>query len=296
MDTIRRLKVIVSIADEGSLAAAGRKLSVSLPTVSRVLADFEKTADAPLFERSARQCRLTEAGQIFVDRARQITLDYGEMLDVAAGVRRQPKGKVRMTAPLTFGRMHVMPAICTFLQEHPGIDVGLHLTDAVVDMASEGFDLGVRIGEVEAPSLIARRIGSVTWWTVASPDYLEKHGTPHAADDLTQHQWIQHSRLEREEFLQGQKATRRPAVLNTRLIVNDASSALEAARRGLGITSLLSYQAAADVTEGKLLRILPDLESKPHPISLVYPATRRTIERLQLLMDHLASKMAPTAR
>lgn len=275
MDSLRNLKVVVSIDDEGSLVAAAHKLGLSLPAVSRALSRFENTLGVILFERTARRCRTTDAGRSVVERSRRLLADYAEMLEAADGTWKQPWGKTRVTAPLTFRRLHLVPAICRFLDENPGIDIGLNLTDAVVDLQAEDYDLGVRIGPVETPTLIARRVGSVRWWTVASPAYLEKYGAPNAPSNLAQHHWIQHSDLAHERQWPGHLPQPRPAVRDVRLVVNDATSALDAARRNHGVASVLSYQAANDVAQGHLIRVMTNHEPPALPVSLVYPEIRR---------------------
>lgn len=289
MDRLRQLKVVITIDDEGSLAAAGRKLNLSLPSISRILGELETSLGAVLFERSARRCRATEAGQLLVRRSRRLLADYDEILETVGSRWNEPQGKLRMTAPLTFGRMHVLPAVCRFLKECPLIDVGLELSDAVVDLQADDFDLGVRIGPVEAPSLITRRVGFVQSWALASPSYLARYGVPQKPDDLPHHHWIQHSSLRAPGPLSLHGASAR--ALDMRLIVNDAPSALEAARADLGITLALSYQATDDVGEGKLVRVLVDFEPEPTPVSLVYPETRRTVQRLRRLLDFLTTAM-----
>ncbi|ANH08159.1 LysR family transcriptional regulator [Shinella sp. HZN7] len=289
MDRLRQLKVVVAVEEEGSLVAAGRKLNLSLPSISRILGELEQSLGVVLFERSARRCRATEAGRVLVHRARHLLADYDEILQVVGGRWNEPQGQIRMTAPLTFGRMHVLPAVCHFLKEHPLIDVGLELSDGIIDLQAEDFDLGVRIGPVDAPSLIAKRIGYVHWWALASPSYLSRHGVPQEPNDLSRHHWIQHSSLRSPGPLSLHGSS--PRVLDMRLIVNDATSALEAARVDLGITSALSYQAAEDVAEGKLVRVLVDFEPEPLPVSLVYPETRRTVQRLRRLVDFLTKEL-----
>ncbi|MHA7777319.1 LysR family transcriptional regulator [Roseibium sp. M-1] len=289
---LRHLKVIVAIDEEGTLAAAGRRLGLSLPSVSRILSQVEADLGGVLFERSARRCQATAAGREVVERSRQLLADYSEMMEAVSGNWIEPKGTVRMTAPMTFGRLHVLPAVCRFLETNPGIDIGLHLSDAVIDLNAEEFDLGLRIGVVTTPSLVVRRVGTVCWWMLASPEYLEKHGCPQSVKDLAGHLWIQHSSILQPTRSPRQMFGAHAATMSTRLAVNDAPAALEAARRGAGIVSALSYQAAADVAERRLVRILADTGPSPLPVSLVYPETRRTIERVRRLVDFLALELS----
>ncbi|AKM07893.1 Transcriptional regulator [Pelagerythrobacter marensis] len=295
-DSLRHLRIIVAIDEEGSLAAASRKLGLSLPSISRILSQSEANIGARLFERTARRCVSTEVGSIVLERSRQILADYTEMFEIAGGSWREPKGLVRMTAPVTFGRLHVVPSLCRFLDANPAIDVALHLTDAVVDLTDAGFDVGLRIGPVTSPSLVAKRVGEVAWWTLASRDYLDRHGTPASPADLGGHKWIQHSSILQPARSPQDLFGPQTATPSTRLAVNDAMAALEAARRGMGILSALSYQAQKDVDEGRLVRIRFPGEAEPIPVSLVYPETRRRIERSRRLVDFLAEDFGKLLR
>jgi len=289
---LRHLKVLVAIDEEGSLAAAGRKLGLSLPSISRILSQAEVDLGGPLFERSARRCQATVAGRLVVDRSRRLLADYFEMVEVVSGNFVEPKGNVRMTAPVTFGRLHVLPTLCRFLEANPLIDVGLQLSDTLIDLNAEEFDLALRIGVVSTPSLVVRRLGTVSWWTLASPEYLERNGRLCTTRDIAGHRWIQHSNLLQPARLPHQLFGSDAVPVRERLAVNDAAAALEAAIRGVGVVTALSYQAAEHVANGKLVRVLVDFEPASLPVALVFPETRRTIERVRRLVDYLAFELS----
>ncbi|WP_274425195.1 LysR family transcriptional regulator [Chelativorans sp. YIM 93263] len=297
MDQLRELRTAIAIEEEGSLAAAARKLNTSLPSVSRTLAGLESRLGLTLFDRSARRCQATEAGRSLLNRSRRLLAEYDDIVADTAKRWNEPRGLVTVTAPLTFGRLHVVPAISRFLLENPAIDVALELSDAVVDLQDDLFDVAVRIGPVRTTALVVRRVAAVSWWTLASPGYLASHGIPLRPDDLRNHIWIQHSNIRVPAGFRtaaGQRSRLIP--LKPRLVVNDATAALEAAQTGLGICSAYSYQATEAVASGKLVRILRENEPRPMPVSIVYPEVKRTIARLRKLSSFLGPELSSRLR
>ena len=294
MDRLRELQTLVAIIDTGDLAGAARRLNRSPPSISRDLADLERRAGATLVERSTRSCRPTPAGLRLAEDARPLIASYAEAIGHAAGSASEPRGLVRVTAPITFGVNLVAPLITRFLDTHPEVTIDLQLLDRVVDLVEEDFDLAVRIGRLEDSSLIARPVGRLRRVLAASPAYLEANGEPAHPGELVQHEVIRHGSRGADTVLafltEGSRTIEvRP---HARFTVNQPEAAIAAAREGRGIVRALSHQVCADMRDGRLRRILKEFEPEPLPVHCVWPQSRRSWRRVRLLVDHLVSGLA----
>ncbi len=291
MDRLDELAIFIAILDEGSLAAAGRKLRRSPPAVTRALAVLEDRVGARLLERTTRKSRPTEAGKRLADHARQVLAGYGEAVrEVAAA---SVRGVLRVTAPLVFGRRHVMPIVASFLDAHPGLRVELVLHDKNLNLIDEGLDVALRIGQLADSSLVVRRVGEVRRVLVASPSYLAGRAPLRTPRDLTRHDVIfTATRPGPLEWRFG--ASRRDHVVRLvpRLIVNEVEATLFAVRAGRGIGRALSYQVADDLASSALVRLLPELEPPPLPVQLVVPSARHLSPRARSFVDHAARALA----
>lgn len=288
-DQLTLLRTFVAMVEEGSLVAAARALRRSPPAVSRSLADLEALAGVTLVERTTRRFKPTEAGRRLADRAKLILAAFDEALSEAAGETLDPRGLVRITAPLTFGRAHVAPMVASILDAHAQIVVDLQLADRIVDLHEENFDIGVRIGPVADASLIRFTLGQVREVTVASPGYLEGRTAPMTPSDLSTHDIIQHTSLGAAEPWWFQTPDGRPekAAVRARFAINQADAAIAAARAGRGVVRVLSYQVADDIRRGELRLLLEAFERPPKPVTLVWPEARRSLGRVRLVLEHL---------
>lgn len=274
LDKIEALRAFSAIADQGGFAAAARHLRVSPQVVTRAIAGLEHELGAQLLHRTTRSVRLTEEGAAFLARCRQILSDLRDAEQQVMGARSEPHGELIVTAPVVFGRMHVVPVIATLLGRHPQLVIRLLLLDRMVNLVEEGIDVAVRIGELPDSSLRAIKISEVREVLVASPSYLEKHGAPAKPTDLQRHQLIQFMSLNGGEDWrfgpnEGQIVRVRP-----RLEVNSADAAITAAQAGLGITRVLSYQVSAAVASGRLRTVLGAFARPPVPVSVLMPPGR----------------------
>jgi DNA-binding transcriptional LysR family regulator len=241
MDRLDELAIFVAILDEGSLAAAGRKLRRSPPAVTRALAVLEERVGARLLERTTRRSRPTEAGKRLADYARHVLAGYGEAVrEAAAGAVR---GVLRVTAPLVFGRRHVTPIVTGFLDSYPGIRVELILDDNNLDLVDDGLDVALRIGALADSSLVVRKVGEVRRVLVASPRYLASRPPLRTPDDLVRHDVnLTMARSGSPELRFAGLPAEQIVRLVPRLLVNDIDALLLAVRAGRGICSALSYQ------------------------------------------------------
>jgi DNA-binding transcriptional LysR family regulator len=289
MGRLRELQTLVAIVETGSLAAAARRLRRSPPSISRDLADLEARVGAGLVERSTRMCRPTSVGTRLAEDARPLLAGYDEALGQAAGETMIPHGSMRVTAPITFGGDYVAPLVTAFLDDYSQISIELDLSDRIVDLAEEGFDLAVRLGRLADSAMIARSVGEVRRLFVASPAYLTARGIPRRPADLAAHEIIQHvwRGAGVPITFPGESGSAVPT--HGRFAVNQPEAAIAAAREGRGIVSVLSHQVNAELRSGELVRILSDFEPDALPVSLVWPPSRRSWRRVRLLVDHLAS-------
>jgi DNA-binding transcriptional LysR family regulator len=274
VDRLAAIYVFVAISEAGSLSAAGRRLGLPLATVSRNLSALEDHVGARLITRTTRRLVLTEPGLQYLESCRRILAELEAAELRLAGDQAEPQGELAFTAPVVFGRLHVLPIVVAFLAAHPRVSARMLLVDRIVDLVEEGLDLSVRIGALSDSSLIATRVGATRYVACASPGYLAERGTPTNPRELTDHDCISFNTLslsERWRFY-----GRKPQVVSVkpRLSVNTAEAAIDAAVAGLGITRVLSYQAAACLADGSLRLVLEAFEPEAAPISLLHREDR----------------------
>jgi DNA-binding transcriptional LysR family regulator len=292
MDRLEAMAVLLAVVDAGSLSAAARRLGTPLPTVSRKVAELEAHLHTRLLHRTTRQLALTEAGASYVAACRRILDEVGEAERIATGEYATPKGELVVTAPVVFGRLHIVPVVAQFLAQYPEIDIKLVLTDRVVHMMEEQIDVALRIGQLPDSSLKAAGVGMVRWVVCASPAYLEQHGVPKAPRELAGHNCISFDVMESRRawvFGSGKSALSVPVV--SRLEVNTAEAAIGAATLGVGLVRVLSYQVADALAKGALKLVLEDYESAPFPISLVHKGQTPLPLKLRAFLDFVAPRL-----
>jgi DNA-binding transcriptional LysR family regulator len=286
------MAVFLEAVETGSLSAAGRKLGMPLATVSRKLSDLEKHLGARLLQRSTRQLVLTDAGRDYLAACKRILEDVTEAERAVAGEYNEPRGELVITAPIVFGRLHVLPVITEFLGAYPEVDVRLVQGDQVVNLLEDHVDLAVRVGRLPDSSLLARQIGSIHRVVCASPAYFTAYGTPAVPSDLGMHRCVAF------EQIGGSAAWTFPVdgkdlaiPIRPRFIVNTAEAAIDAAIAGVGVTRVLSYQIEAAHRVGRLSLALRAFEPAPMPVSLVYGGQRRLPLKLRAFLDFAAPRL-----
>lgn len=292
MDRLDAMSLLLTVVECGSLSAAGRRMNMPLATVSRRLADLEAHLGTQLLTRSTRSLALTDAGQGYVTACRRILDQVDEAERLASGEYRAPRGGLMVTAPIVFGRLHVLPVAVEFLKAYPEVDLRLMLADRVLDLMEEHVDLAVRIGELKDSSMRAVRVGEIRRLVCASPAYLAERGTPTRPSDLEGHCRVVFSGpqdLTNWSF-QGEDAGE-VVSFRPRLTVNTAEGAIDAAASGFGITRVLSYQVAAAIKEGTLVTILDEFAPPPLPINLVYAAQRLIPQKLRAFLDYATPRL-----
>jgi DNA-binding transcriptional LysR family regulator len=293
MNRLEAMSTLLAAIDAGSLSAASRRMRVPLATVSRRVSDLEGHLRAQLLVRTSRRLELTDAGRAYVHAIRDILTSVDEAERAAAGEFAQPRGNIAVTAPIVFGRLHVLPVVIAFLKAHPEINVRLMLTDRVTNFAEDQVDVALRIGALADSALIAARLGSVRRVVCASPAYLSAHApTPKHPGDLKGHGCITFEGLTSPtQWTFGSGKARVSAPVHSRLVVNTAEAAIDAAAAGLGITRVLSYQIEAAVRQRKLTTILTDFEPEPAPVSLVYPGQGALALKTRAFLDYATDRL-----
>ena len=289
MDRADSIAVFTEVADRGSFAKAARHLQRSPAAVTRAVADLEARLGVRLLNRTTRAVSVTEAGQRFLAGARRVLADLTEIEQAAIGLGSAPRGELRVTAPIEFGRRHVLPLVTDFLARFPEVSVRLALIDRPVDLVEEGFDAALRIGALADTSAIATRVGALRRIAVAAPAYLKRHERPQTPRDLAGHDTIAFAAIESAErwrFAGGIEVAIKP-----RLIVNTAEAAIDAAAAGFGITRVLSYQVIDALADKTLVRLLREHEPDEIPVHVLYPDGRHPPPKLRAFLDALVPRL-----
>lgn len=267
------MRAFVAVAGRGSFAEAARQLRVSPSVATRAIAQLEDQLGLTLLTRTTRSLRLTERGTIFLESCHQILDDLDAAERRLRGEDADPRGEMTVSAPVVFGRLHVLLIVARLLQQHPRLKVRLLLSDRNVHFVDDGVDVAIRIGALADSSLLATTLGSVSRVLVASPAYLAEHGEPQSPGDLGAHDIIAFDGL----GVTNEWRFRSPDSLiriDPRLTVNSADAAIAAAEAGLGITRALSYQVRTAIAAGRLAPLLEVFAEPPSPVSAVYPSRR----------------------
>ena len=275
MDRFDAMTAFVVVCETQSLTAAARRLGLSPSVMSRQIAALESRLGARLFQRTTRQISLTDAGARYLERARRILADVDEAERAAQSDKTEPSGRLSVTAPLIFGRLHVAPLLARLVERHSKVSVELALSDRFVNLIEEGHDLAIRIGHLPDSQLIARRCGETRRALVASPSYLARAGVPQHPVDLLRHDTI--------AFMPGtppfnwhfnEGGADLKVSLAPRFLTNSGDTAIALALDGVGIARVLYYQVLEAVSEGRLVEVLAPFAPEPMPIHAVYPSAR----------------------
>ena len=282
------MRAFIEIVDRGSLTAAAEALDRSQPTMVRTLATLESHLGVRLLRRTTRRMSLTSEGRDYLERCRRILADVDEAERAVMQDEGEPRGEIRITAPVQFGQLHIAPALSGFLQRFQQVRVDLVLLDRNVDLVEEGFDLALRIGHLADSSMIAVRLGEVHKVVCASPELLLETGVPDHPQALSGLPCIRLHNLPRALEWQFREGGRKLSVrVNGRFDTNQIAAAQTACAHGVGFGQFLSYQVQQLIGEGRLVPVLEAFQPGPSPVSLVYPASRLVSTRLRALQNCL---------
>lgn len=294
MDRLEAMAMLVKVTETGSLSAAGRALQVPLATLSRRISDLEAQLGTRLLTRTTRKLTLTDAGQAYVAAARRI-LDLVDAAEQeATGEFTAPKGDLVVTAPVLFGRLHVLPIVADFLAAFPQIDIRLVLADRNVDLVDDHIDMAVRIGHLPDSAMVATQVGVLRTVVCASPALLARLGAPHAPEDLAQWPCIAVDApgpASSWRFGDPRSARAREVVVRPRLRVTHPEAAADAAVRGIGIARLLHYQAVDALRRGALQLVLEPWEPPPVPVHLLHASRGQMPLKMRRFLDTAAPRL-----
>lgn len=294
MDRLSEMEAFATVVDQGGFTDAARKLGISKSAVSKHVSALEARLGARLLNRTTRRVSPTEIGLAYYDRARRVLNDAGEADALVTSMQSAPSGLLRISVATDFGVNLLSPVLGDFLREYPEITVNMVLSNRYVELISEGFDMAVRVGELEDSSLRARKLTDTTKRMIAAPSYFEKYGRPERIDDLNDHKLLHYANSSSAAVWKitapsGEKRQVRTAGW---LTVNDGQSLLNAAISGLGIAYLPSFLYANALKEGLVEDAVPDLPMEKHGIYAVYPPGRFTQPKVRAFIDFLVERFA----
>jgi DNA-binding transcriptional LysR family regulator len=290
IDNLIDLRVFTRIVATGSLSQAGRELNLSLAAVSKRLAALEDRLGVRLINRTTRRLAVTQEGSDFFARCQRILADLEEAEAAVTTGRESPKGLLRVTAAVAFGRRRVAPAIVGFADKHPDIQVDLELTDRMVDLVDSGLDVGIRAGALADSSLIARKLVDNHRVVVASPAFLARHGTPRTPADLAHFQCLNFSAIGDIWPFVGPDGPFQIRI-DARLRTNDGEVGHEWALAGAGLVMKSIWDVCDDLAAGRLIRVLPEWQSPAAAIHAVYPTSRHLSAKVRSFVEYLGEHL-----
>lgn len=298
MDTFSGMRLFTEVVDGGSFSAAARHLGMAPSSVARGIGALEDELGVRLLNRTTRKLSLTEAGRLYHERSRRILAEVEDAKLSITQLEAAPRGTLRLSIPVVFGRLHIAPALPAFLACHPAVQVDLSLTDALVDLVEEGVDLAIRISELKDSSLIARRLAPNRRVICASPSYLERVGTPTTPEELSRHNCLVYKRQSNRATwrLRDREQTHEIEVRGS-LWANNADALHAAALEGLGLAILPTWMVGPDVRRSALRVLFPDYQVSPTALDTsiyaVFPYSRHLSPKVRALIDFLIKRFSP---
>ncbi len=289
MDRLTEMEAFATVVDQGGFTDAARKMGISKSAVSKHVSSLETRLGARLLNRTTRRVSPTEIGLAYYDRARRVLNDAGEADALVSSMQSAPSGLLRISVATDFGVNHMSPILGDFLADFPDITVNMVLNNRYVELISEGFDLAIRIGEMEDSSLRARKLTETTKRLIAAPSYFEQYGRPEKIDDLNDHKLLHYSNQSAGNVwkLTAPSGEKRQVRTQGWLTVNDGQSLLNACVSGLGIAYLPSFLYADALREGLVQEAMPGLPTEEQGIYAVYPPGRYTQPKVRTFIDFL---------
>lgn len=293
MDSLTDIAVFAQVVESGSFTAAAERLSLSKSVVSKYVTRLEERLGARLLNRTTRRISLTEVGNAFYQRSRQGLLEIQEAEAEVSRLQGEPRGTLRINAPMSFGVLHLAPAMPDFLNRYPGLAVDLQFDDRKVEVIEAGFDVSIRIAQLEDSSLVAKRIAPCRHAIVATPDYLERHGTPITPADLQRHRIVSYQYQESAqqwEFLD--KSGKSHSVPVTGILqMNNSLGMREAVINGAGIMRTPTFVVSDDIRKGRLQPLLTNYKTLQLSIYAVYPQRRHLSPKVRAWVEFLAERI-----
>jgi DNA-binding transcriptional LysR family regulator len=291
MDRFHALEMLIAVVEGGSFTAAAARLNVTRAAVSQGVKALEDRLGVQLLNRTTRRVSVTEEGRILHEKGRQILADYEEAAAMASRVSGEPRGVLKINAPMSFGTLHLSPALSEFIALHPRLRVQLSLTDRLVDLIEEGADIGLRIGVLEDSSLVARRIVTSRRVLCAAPDYLKRHGAPAHPNALVDHSCLHygHQAAAANWRLTGPDGEHSVPVRGV-LCANNGEVLRDAAIRGLGIALLPTFIVGGALQSGLLVSVLASYRPPDAGLYALYPHSRHVAARVRVFIDFMIAR------
>lgn len=283
----------VAVAEVESFTNAAKRLGISTAQVSRQIAALESRLAAKMFYRTTRKVSITETGEIYYKHCRQILDGLVEAERAITNLHKTPKGRLNLTAPITYGENHIAPLVNDFVIRYPELDVNLTLSNQIFDLISEGYDLAIRLGQLEDSTMMAKKLASRRHYVCASPAYFIARGSPHTLSELDQHNCLQGT-LDFWRFQERGKPRHIHVTGNLRC--NSGSSLVDAALKGIGIIQLPDYYVHSHLKTGKLVAVLDRFRASDDGIWAIYPHNRHLSPKVRLLLDHLSAGLTPQSK
>ena len=278
----------VYVAENESFTLASKKMAISTAQVSRQISALEKRLNIKLFYRTTRKVSLTEEGRVFYQHCRSVLdgLDAAER--AITNLQSKPQGKIKLTAPVTYGEKQILPLVNNFIKKYDDVEVLAYLSNRQIDIVDEGYDLAIRLGKLSDSTMMAKKLGKRTNYVCASPSYLEKQGIPHSISELNKHSCL----LGTNDHWHFRESGREKSIRVTgRLRYNNGYSLTDAALKGLGIVQLPDYYVQHHIQRGELVTLLDSYRAPDEGIWAVYPQNRHLSPKIRLLVDYLAEQL-----
>jgi DNA-binding transcriptional LysR family regulator len=294
MDRFAAMQVFAQVVESGSFAKAADRLGLSTSAASRHIADLEAHLQTRLLHRTTRRVSLTESGRAFYERSVQLLTDLEEAEQEASSAAVVPRGTLRLTTSVNFGVRHLAPAIAEFLAHYPDVRFDVSLSDRVVDLVEEGFDLGIRIGPPGAENLVARKLGETRLVPCASPAYLARHGAPKTPQDLAGHNCFTYEYVTPRNVwrFRDRAGVEHDVRVAGTLHSNNGDLLAEVAARDAGIVFEPAFIVGPDVRAGRLVPLLQDFVPPAVPIYAVYPSRKHLSAKVRRFVDFLVERFA----
>ncbi len=299
MDRIDLFRIFARVVECSNFTRAADTLDMPRSSVSAAVQELERRVGARLLHRTTRKVAPTQDGSAFYARCLSVIADVESTENLFRQTAAQPSGRLRVDVPGRIGRLIVAPALPAFLDLYPQVDIDLGVTDRAVNLVEDSIDCVVRVGPLSDSTLIARPIGKLQLINVASPAYLERHGTPRTPGDLDRHWAVNYAspsngRVEDWEWME--HGSLRTMAVRGRVAVNSAEAYIACCLAGLGLIQIPAYDVRAHLAAGELVQVMPDHRAEPMPIALLYPHRQHLSRRLQVFADWLEALLRVTTQ
>ncbi|MGF1763016.1 LysR substrate-binding domain-containing protein [Aliivibrio kagoshimensis] len=279
----------VSVAETESFTAAAKKLDTSVAQISRKVSALEDRLAIKLLNRTTRRVSVTEAGQTYYQHCRQVLDGLEQAERAVSNLQSTPQGKIKITAPVTYGEQQIAPLLNQFMEKHPQLELHFQLSNQQFDLVEQGFDLAIRLGRLHDSSMMAKRLSSRRIHVCASPDYIERYGEPYTLSELRQHNCLIGAK-DYWRFIESGKE--RSIRIKGSIHSNSGKALTDAALKGIGIVQLPDYYVQSYLESGQLIDLLSAFQEEREGIWALYPNNRHLSPKVRMLVDFLAEKLA----